>query len=189
MKDFFDKTSLFYEATALAFVIKNHVPYSCKVVLLHQKYGKIIGIFSKYDQAALLTSGSLIWCSVQKKNNVYALTHVDIETQINVRHVPLMHEIMKLCLHQLPKNIAIPEMFDFLLYLQGHLDQFSDKALKVIMLRLFLMLDLLDAKPDVYQMATLDPMKTDHVDNNLLVAYVSQGWNNFYALQKIEKID
>jgi hypothetical protein len=167
----------------LAFVIKNHIPYSFKVVLLHQKYGKIIGIFSKNDQAALLTSGSLIWCSVEKKHNVFMITHVEIESEISMHNLSLVHDIMKLCLHRLPSRVSVPELFDFLLYVRGHIDQFCSKAEKIVMLRLFLMLDLLDQDALLYSVAILDPMGKIECDNIVLEKYVASGWDNFYKMQ------
>ncbi len=173
----------------LAFVIKNHIPYSYKATLLHQKYGKIVAIFSKNDQAMLLTSGSLIWCSLQKKNNVYEFLNIEIESQVAVEHVPFVHDIMKLCLYQLPSNICVPEFFDFLLYVHNHMNFFCSNAQKVVMLRLFLMLDLLDQEAQVYQMAILNPMNASNINVVVLAKYVTAGWNNFYRLQKLEKID
>lgn len=189
MNDFFDQATHFYQPMQLAFVIKNHIPYSCKVILLHQKYGKIMGVFSKKDQAALLTTGSLIWCSVQKKNNMYLLIDVEIESQIAMHNVSLMHDFMKLCWYRLPSKVCVPELFDFLLYVRGHMDQFCSKAEKIVILRLFLMLDLLDQDATVYSAAILDPMGLIPYENLLLENYVAAGWDNFYRLQNLEKID
>ena len=169
----------------LAFVIKNHIPYSFKVVLLHQKYGKIIGIFSKNDQAALLTSGSLIWCSVEKKNAAFMITHVEIESEVAIHNLLFVHDIMRLCLHRLPSKICVPEFFDFLLYVRGHLDKFCSKAEKIVMLRLFLMLDLLDQDPHLYQIAILDPMKKIDCEDIVLEKYVISGWDNFYKIKDL----
>ena len=189
MKNFLNNANSFYVPMQLAFVIKNHIPYSCKIVLLHQKYGKIVCMFAKNDQAALLTSGSLIWCRVQKTNNLYSLMHIEIESAIDQKHINLMHDIMKLCLYRLPSKICVPELFDFLLYVRFNLDKFCSKAEKIVMLRLFLMLDLLDQDAYVYNIAILDPLGTVPYENLVLTTYVTAGWDNFYRLQNLEKID
>lgn len=161
----------------LAFVIKNHVPYSFKVILLHQKHGKIVCIFDKKDQAALLTSGSLIWCSVKKMKNLYTLDNLEIESQAPLHSLIFMHDLMRLCLQALPSNISVPEFFDFLLYARQNLDTLSQKSKNIVFLRLFLMLDLIDEDHLIYQAAIMDP--TGHITHevSLLEKYVQHCWD------------
>ena len=70
-----------------------------------------------------------------------------------------------------------------------NLDKFCSKAEKIVMLRLFLMLDLLDQDAYVYNIAILDPLGTVPYENLVLTTYVTAGWDNFYRLQNLEKID
>ncbi len=189
MEDALNKASHFYATMQLAFVIKSHIPYTFKVILLHQKYGKITCMFSKDHQAMLLTSGSLIWCNVEKIHNSYRLMSIEIESHISNQHLSFVHDVIKLCLFQLPSKISVPEFFDFLLYVWWHMDKFCSKAQKIVLLRLFLMLDLLDKDVQVYKIAILDPMQAVTYEKILLETYVASGWNNFYRLQNLQKSD
>lgn len=149
-------------------------------MLLHEKYGKIFCNFDQKDQAILLTAGSLVWCTVQKTKDVYKIIHLEIESQIATKNLVFMHEIMKLCLHVLPANIAVPEIFDFLLYVRQNLYQLSDKSQKVALLRLFLMLDLLSDDGAIYQIAILDPTGQIPQEVDVLEKYIMDCWNNFF---------
>ena len=169
----------------LAFVIKNHTPYDFRVVLLHQTYGKIVCRFNKTDQAVLLTSGSLIWCTVQKNHITYKIIHLEIESQVAIQNLKFMHDIMKLCLHGMPTNIAAPEFFDFLLYVQKNVNKFSEKSQKIALLRVFLMLDLLVDDEVVLQVAILDPAGKILQDKITLEKYIKHCWNNFFQIKSL----
>ncbi|OGB86087.1 hypothetical protein A3J41_01035 [candidate division TM6 bacterium RIFCSPHIGHO2_12_FULL_38_8] len=165
-------------------MIKTEIPYRCTVILLHQKYGKIVCIFGKTDQAAVLTAGSFIWCSVVKTTTFYSLDTLEIQSQLAIKDLRFMHEIMRLCLYNLPKNIAVPELFDFLRYVQGHIDQFDDKSKHVALLRIFLMLDLVPDQPYIYQAAGLNPTGLIDIDLAVLQQYAQQCWSNFHRSKK-----
>ena len=162
-----------------AFVIKNYVPDCYKVLILHQLYGKIFCKFFKKDQATLLTTGSVIWCSIEKTSNLYQFLQLDIESQIMVKDIFLVHSIMKFCLEKVPKEIAVPELFDFLLYVQSHKDQFDEKACCVVILRMFLMFDLIGSDLSMHKAASLDPTGPIDYDIAVLKSYVAYGWHNF----------
>lgn len=162
-----------------AFIIKNYLPFSHKVLLLHKLHGKIFCMFGKNDHAALLTTGSLILCAIEKQRNIYHFLDLDIDSNVDVLHVPLMHDIMRICLQQIPGNIAVPELFDFLLYVHHNMERFCDKARQVVMLRLFLMLDLLADDQSMYHAAILDPAGPINHDILELQKYVTICWDNF----------
>ncbi len=163
-----------------AFVIKNYIPYSYKVLLLHAEYGKIFCMFGPQDQAMLLSTGSLILCAIQKKHTMYHFVDLHIELNVSMNHLHFVHEIMILCMKSLPSGIVVPELFDFLLYLYRHIDTLSIKGKNIALLRFFLMLDLLDDNISMRHAAILDPVGTIPQDNTLLDTYVVQCWDRFF---------
>lgn len=180
MKDFLNSTQDSFQHQQLAFVIKNYIPYSHKVLLLHQKYGKIVCMFSPNHQASLLTTGSLIWCQVQKTHTVYKFLDLEIEYNMPVSQLQFVHDIMRICFHKIPSSIVTPELFDFLLYAYHNFSNLTDKGRIVVMLRLFLMVDLLPENQEVYKAATLDPCGPIQKDIAALEKYLSLSWQNFY---------
>lgn len=137
-------------------------------------------MFGKTDQAALLTSGSLVWCNLHKTQNFYTIVNLEIESQIDQKNLVFMHDIMRLFLHALPANIVVSELFDFLLYVWGNIHIFSAQSKKIVLLRLFLMFDLLDDDLILYQVAILNPTGQISVKLAVLEKYVARCWNNFY---------
>ena len=167
-----------------AFVIKNYIPYSHKVIILHKKLGKITCMFSPNHQAALLTSGSLIWCSVQKTNTIYKFLDLEIESAVCLSQLQFVHDIMRLCLQGVVRDIATPELFDFLSYVHSNIEQLSQQGQMVVMLRLFLMLDLLPEEQEIYRIATLDPYGPISHGTAELASHVAQCFDNFYQQEK-----
>lgn len=163
-----------------AFIIKNYLPYSHKILLLHQVHGKIFCMFGKNDQAALLTTGSLVWCMVEQTLKLHQFLAIEIESNLSMQHIALMHDIMRICLNRVPNNIAVPEFFDFLLYVYKNMDLLCDKGRQVVLLRLFLMLDLLADDSAMYHAALLDPTDVLSQDGAILSKYVLMCWDNFY---------
>ena len=163
-----------------AFIIKNYIPHSYKVLLLHPEHGKIFCMYGPADQAILLTTGSFILCTLQKKSTMYSFLDLQIEYNISIHHISFIHDIIKLCMKNLPYETVVPELFDFLLYIYKHLDMLSDEGKSVALLRFFLMLDLLDDDMSVHHVAALDPVGPILQDRILLDKYVGQCWDRFF---------
>lgn len=163
-----------------AFVIKNYIPLSNKVVILHKLYGKISCMYVKNHQASLLTTGSLIWCQVQKNNQMYRFLNLEIESSVLLPQLSFIHDLMKLCLTKVPADIMTLELFDYLWYVHTNREQLSNKGQMIVLLRFFLMLDLLPEEQEVYRVATLDPYGEISYDCGLLQSYISHCWDNFY---------
>jgi hypothetical protein len=179
MPDFYN--NLFgKEREYLAFVMKNQMPYSCKVLLLHEKLGKIWCIFDTKHQAALLHTGSLIYCILEPVRHQYRFLHIEIESMISSEHVLLIHNIMRICTDSLQEHVATPELFDFLKYVFSALNDLDDKGSVIVLLRLFLMCDYLIDDATAYQIAVSDPVKSSCYDMQELNLLLEQCWDRFY---------
>ncbi len=170
-----------------AFVIKNYIPMNQKVEILHFQYGKIVCMYPKNHQAAQLCAGSLIFCAVEKSQNMYKFVDLSIEFAphgLDVEHLQFIHDIMRLCQKTVPREIRVPEMFDFLLYVYRNLSQLSENGKSIVLLRLFLLLDLLPEQQDVYHIAIQDPCGVIGQDSKILHKYVALSWDIFYQHDK-----
>lgn len=171
-----------------AFVIKNYIPYSHKVVLIHRRHGKITCIFPKQHQAQLLTVGSLVFCLVQKSNQVYTFLDLQIEyapQTVSISQLQFFHDMMKLCMHHVPRDVGVPELCDYLLYVYSNIENLSDKGRLVVLLRLFLMFDLLPQQHAIYLAATQDPYGSIDQERSVLDRSVCMSWDNFYQSEKL----
>ena len=167
----------------VAFVIKNYAPVCNKVEILHKKYGKIVCIYPKKHQAALLTTGSLIVCEVEKMPYAYTFSYLFIEKNplsTSAKKLHFIHDIMKLCMSMLPFDVCVPELFDFLFYVYGRFDQLSDDGRKIVLLRLFLLLDLLPEHHDAYQAAVQDPYDHSVKNTAILEQWIVESWDKFH---------
>lgn len=167
-----------------AFVIKNYIPYNHKLILLHEQYGKIICMFPKNHHAGLLTSGSFISCMVQKNHAIYSFVDLEIISNVQQEYLAFVHDIMRLCLQKVPSEVAVSELFDFLLYVFHNLKNLSEKGRMIVFLRLFLMLDLLPEHQEIYKAAIVDPCGIIIQEQAILEKYVVYSWNNFYQSLK-----
>jgi hypothetical protein len=166
-----------------AFVIKNYLPISQKIEIVHFEYGKILCIYPKNHQAALLSSGSLIFCAVEKSQNVYRFLDLSIEKSahgLSMEQLVFVHDMMRLCQKSIPREIRVPELFDFLLYVYRNLLTLSQAGRSVAMLRLFLLFDLLPEQQEVYQIAIQDPCGAIPQDAKFLNECLQRSWDNFY---------
>jgi len=173
-----------------AFVLKNFVTTSNKVILLHQKLGKITCIYSYKDSAKNLCSGSLIRCLVEQRNNYYTFVNFVTEfTPINrsVSMLYFIHDILRLCLTKLPYNVAVKELFDFLLYVFQSLPILTAEGQQIVLLRLFLLFDLLPEKQEMYQCAIQDPHGVIKQSEDNLKLYVQACWDTFEHEKYLDK--
>lgn len=171
-----------------AFVIKNYIPCSRKVLLIHRRYGKITCIFPQRHQAELLTIGSLVFCSVQKSNQVYIFLDLQIEyapQTVSIHQLQFFHDIMKLCMHHVPRDIAVSELCDYLLYVYSNIENLSDKGASIVLLRLFLMFDLLPEQHEIYAAATQNPYGSIDQERAVLDRAVALSWDNFYQSENL----
>ncbi|MFA5998617.1 MAG: hypothetical protein WC747_01190 [Candidatus Babeliales bacterium] len=169
--------------SAPAFVLKNYAPMSHKVEILHRQHGKIMCIYPKNHHAALLSAGSLIFCMVEKNQNFYRFLNLEIESALHgfsVVQLQFIHDIIRLCIKKIPREIMVPELFDYLLYVYSDLSNLSDDGKLIVLLRCFLMLDLLPEQPEVYFVAAQDPYGTIKQESKILHEYVRKSWDNFY---------
>ncbi len=170
-----------------AFVIKNYIPISQKVEIIHSQYGKIVCMYPRFHQAALLCAGSLIFCTVEKNQKFYKFVDLSIEFAphgLCIEELQFIHDIMRLCQKTVPREIRVPELFDFLLYVYGNLAHLSNDGKSIALLRFFLLLDLLPEQQDVYQVAIQDPYGAKEQDSKILYEYVQRSWDNFYQYDK-----
>lgn len=168
----------------VAFVLKNYIPEKHKVVLLHEKLGKIMCLYSKRHAASRLCTGAQIVCSVEKKQHWYEITHYDIlfmPESLSLTRLQFIHEVVAICLRLLPANISVAELFLFLKYVYQHFKQLNQIGQQVILLRLFLLFDLLPESKEIYRYALQDPyqvIKQSDIDIN---RYVDLCWERFYS--------
>ncbi len=163
-----------------AFVIKNFVPVYQKVQVLHAQYGKIMCVYPQKHQGALLTTGSVILCHVEPFNNVYRFEYLEIVRSANsveIMQLQFIHEIMLICLKFIPNNIAVSDVFDFLLYVYRDIDNVSSAGKKIALLRLFLLCGLLPETQELYRIAMQDPYGNIANSEQLLERYVKIGWD------------
>jgi len=173
-----------------AIVIKNYIPMAQKVEILHYQHGKVMCMYPKSHQAAQLCAGSLVFCTVEKKHNIYTFIDLSIEFAphgLSLEQLQFIYDIIKLCQKSIPRDICVPELFDFLLYVYRHLSELSEKGKSVAMLRLFLLLDLLPEQKGVYQIAIQDPHGFIAQDGKVLKSYVALSWDIFHQRDKAEK--
>ncbi|HSW75803.1 MAG TPA: hypothetical protein VLG50_02070 [Candidatus Saccharimonadales bacterium] len=166
-----------------AFVLKNYIPMSHKVEILHREYGKIVCIYPRNHQAAQLSAGSLIFCIVEKNKNFYKFLYLEIESSLQgfcIQDLEFVHDFIRLCLKRIPREIKVPELFDFWLYIYNDLKNLSDNGKLVVLLRCFLMLDLLPEQSELYTIATQDPYGIIQQESKILHDYVRKSWENFY---------
>jgi hypothetical protein len=166
-----------------AFVIKNYSPIFFKVEILHKEYGKINCIYSKDDQARLLTTGSLIACSVENFNYSYRLNSLEILTTsvtTDIDHLEFIHQIALICIKLLPKRVAVDDVFNFLIYVYKNIDHLNEYSRKIILLRLFFLCEIFDGSLDVYKVAMQDPFDKPSNDIQYLNKYVQIGLHKLF---------
>lgn len=172
-----------------AFVIKNFSPISCKVKILHSTYGKISCIYSKADQARLLTTGSLIVCDIEHSNNRYTFLNLDIlysPIHQDIESLEFIHQLMLICLKLLPDAIPVDEIFNFLIdvYKKNNLLTVENK--KLILLRLFFLVEIFDQNIQLYKIVMQDPFTIGSYDYKLCDRYLEIGFYTLFHQNKLE---
>lgn len=165
-----------------AFVLKNFIGVQNKVVIFHKSLGKITCVYTNREIAAKLCTGSLIYCSVERQRSYYsfAQVHVDyVPLACSLSTLSLIHDIVRICWHLLPAKIAVHELFDFLLYVYKHIESLSLLGQKVVLLRMFLLFDVLPHNPGIYLCARKDPYATITESEIELQKYILQCWSKF----------
>jgi len=169
-----------------AFVIKNFIPLSHKVQILHEQYGKIVCMYSQDHQARQLTTGSIILCHAEPMHRLYRLEYLEIIRSVvstDLQQLQFVHEIMKICLKLVPDNVVVSDIFEFLLYVYQNVDTLSVVGRKIVLLRLFLLCEVLPSSSELYQAAMQDPFAMVPRDLLLLDRFVQIGWHEI-AQQK-----
>lgn len=172
-----------------AFVIKNFSPISYKVTILHSKHGKINCIYTKNDQAILLTIGSLIVCDIEYVRNRYIFSYLDIVyspiTQ-DIESLEFIHQIMLICLKMLPENIQVDDVFNFLIdvYKKNNLLTVQNK--KLIFLRLFFLSEIFEQNVQLYKIVMQDPFIVSSYDSKILDRYLEVGFYKLFHQKNLE---
>ncbi|MBP7854627.1 hypothetical protein KAZ82_01680 [Candidatus Babeliales bacterium] len=159
--------------------MKTGLPYACKVLLLHEKLGKVWCIFDTKHQAVLLHTGSLIFCRLELFKNTYRFIDIEIESMLESKYVPFVHSIMKICIKAVQENVAAPELFDFLRYVFSHMQDLTEQGRTVVLLRIFLMCDYWNYDALSYQIAISDPALAEHYDQQKLNNILQGCWELF----------
>ncbi len=172
-----------------AFVIKNFSPISCKVTILHSKYGKISCIYAKNDQARLLTTGSLIVCDIEYIRNRYTFLYLDIVyspiTQ-DIESLEFIHQIMLICLKMIPDNIQVEEIFNFLIDVYKKNNTLTVENKKLILLRLFFLSETFEQNIQLYKIVMQDPFTSNSYDFKLLDKYLEVGFFKLFHQNNLE---
>jgi hypothetical protein len=166
-----------------AFVIKNYSPIFCKVEILHKEYGKINCIYAKDHQARLLTTGSLILCSVENFNYSYRLNTIEIlKSNItnDIDHLEFIHQIALICIKLLPKQAAVDDIFNFLVYIYDNVEHLNEYNRKIILLRLFFLCEFFDSSAELYKIVMQDPFDKPLVDIQFLNKYLQIGLDKLF---------
>lgn len=174
-----------------AFIIKNFIPLSHKVQIIHEQYGKIVCMYSQDHQARQLTTGSIILCHVESTNRLYRFEYLEIVRSIastDLDQLQFVHEMMKICLKLVPNNVVVPDIFEFLMYVYQNVDTLSIVGRKIVLLRLFLLCEVLPSTSESYQAAMQDPFANTLVDHPLLDHYVQIGWHEIAQLPFLRDI-
>ncbi len=172
---------------ASAIVLKNYLPEKQKVVILHKYLGKITCIYNKKDAAARLCTGSLFFCAVAKQKSWYELDSIDvisIPTNCSMDDIRFFHEIVLLCLKIVPSQIMVSELFDFLWYVFQKGDQLTQVGKQIVMLRLFLLFDLLPENKAMYRCALQDPYGIVPDSEQQLSEFLIICWKRFHQEQE-----
>lgn len=171
---------------AHAFIIKNFIPLYHKVQIMHEEYGKIVCMYSADHQARQLTTGSIILCHIEPTHRLYRFEYLEIIRSVastDLDQLQFVHEMMKICLRLVPDGVAVPDIFDFLMYVYQNIDRLSITGRKIVLLRLFLMCEVLPSSSELYQAAMQDPFANLLTGQLLLDRYLQIGWHEI-AQQK-----
>lgn len=167
-----------------AIVLKNNVKTKNSLVLLHKQLGKIICVYKSRTIASRLSVGMFITCYVQKKKSYYQIDEIDIlfaPVSVTLDQLTFIHRIIRLAETLLPYNIVVHELFDFILYVYQHLDQFNQAGRGIVMLRIFMLFDLLPNDKKIYSYARRNPIEFQNSNPIDLQQYVRVCWNDFEA--------
>ncbi|MBI2352929.1 hypothetical protein HYV11_01635 [Candidatus Dependentiae bacterium] len=166
-----------------AIVLKNYVSGHQKVIILHKTLGKIVCEYAKNGQAVRLCTGSLLYCDIEKRKNSFQLKYFDVffvPTHCFLVDIVFFHEMIKLCLKVVPNCGIVPELFEFLWNIFFRFDQLADSGRYLVLLRLFLMFDLLPENIVIYHCALQDPFCAVKTEEKQLAEYVKICWRRFY---------
>ena len=162
-----------------AFVIKNFIPFSRKVQILHETLGKIMCIYPQGQQAEQLSVGSVMLCQVQRKGNIYTFDYLEIVYQINgmqLSDLEFIHHLLFICLHALPSNVALPDVIAVLQMSYHHLPKMAEYGRNIMIMRLLLLSELLPEDKDIYFLAMQDPLTLNLGQEQKIKFYIQQGF-------------
>lgn len=163
-----------------AIVIKNFVPFSYKVQIIHEQYGKIMCMYPKDHQARLLTTGSIILCSVEATHRFYRLEYLEILTTAvaaDLDQLQFMHDMIKVCLKLVPENVAVSDIFEFLLHVHQNMRNLTIQGRRVALLRLFMLCEVLPVTPELYHLAMQDPYAITSYPADMVDRFLKIGWH------------
>lgn len=159
------------------------MPDKHSVTILHKTLGKINCVYSKHHRAARLCTGSFILCLVEKYHSWYKIVEFDLVAmpiKSSLEDLTFFHQIVMLCMKMLPKNVVVNELFDYLYYVYQKSDTLTPDGKKIVLLRLFLLFDLLPEDKKVYYCALQDPYQKSNVLDQHILLHLEQAWERFY---------
>lgn len=163
----------------MAIVLKNFFPHKHKIVLFHQKLGKISCYVSAKHQASLLTHGTLISLHVSMQKNYYQLHDIDIvfsPYESTSYDIYFVHDMLKICLKILPYHVPASELFDLLCNIYKQFDDISPIQKKFYILQIFFAVELFPENEKLYFLVIKQRQLTDQ-DHKLLQHGLYACWN------------
>lgn len=162
-----------------AIVLKNYVPCKNKVILLHERFGKITIFVQEKDLAARLCNGALIFCHIVKKqnSNKYTIDFID-PYFIPQSDFYFMHDILKICLQFLPDEVGMVEVFNHIFDLYKKFDHLSGCQKKLSLLKLFLLVGIFPENKKLYQHVMQHQDLHACQNDQLLAEGLSYCWNS-----------
>lgn len=114
-------------------VLKTYFPGQCKVSLLDQTLGKIVGVPVRTD----MSSGACISYFVQQTNSVYFMQNVeiiDVPMAMAYNDILFLHHILEVCYYFVPSGSRAPRLFALLVALYSNQQKLWNAQMKKLFL-------------------------------------------------------
>ena len=166
-----------------AIVLKNYFPKKNKVIILHEQFGKISLFIDERQQASRLCNGSLIYCDIIKKqsSSSYQCDFIDayfIPFHDAAYDLYFIHDILKICLHFLPDQMNVIDIFDVIIDIYKQLEGLQDCQKKIYLLKLFLYVGIFPENKKLYQHVMQNNQLHTHDNDALLQQALRFCWNS-----------
>lgn len=162
-----------------AIVLKNSFPKKNKLILLHESLGKISIFFDEKHSAARLCNGSLVYCSVLKKQSSFRCEQIEayfIPMTFTLSDLSFMHDILKICLQFLPEQTSIPDLFELIVAMYSNLEHLPVCLQNIYLLRIFLYVGIFPENKKLYQSIVQQYELHNHDSDIMLQQGVQYCW-------------